>query len=155
MKELFLNVINNGDYSLRDMLKKINLSYIHSELTDEEKVELEEMARNNAKAINDYAPIEERLEEAFRRIEALEKEVVSIGQQLVSNEETENEPSEEEVVEEYPEYVKPTGGHDAHMKGYKTTYKGKKFISLIDNNVWAPDEYPQGWKEVIEVKEVE
>ena len=41
------------------------------------------------------------------------------------------------------------------MKGYKTTYKGKKFISLIDNNVWTPDEYPQGWEEVVEVKEVE
>ena len=149
MKELFLNVIKNGDYSLRDMLKKINERHINNDLTDEEKVELEEMARNNAKPQNDYAPYEQRLDEAFRRIEALEK-------RLESNTET-DEPveGEEEVVEEYPEYVKPTGGHDAHMKGYKTTYKGKKFISLIDNNVWTPDEYPQGWKEVVEVKEVE
>ena len=149
MKELFINVINNGDYSLRDILRKINERHINNDLTDDEKNELEEMARNNAKAINDYAPMEQRLEEAFRRIEALEK-------RLESNTET-DEPveGEEEVVEEYPEYVKPTGGHDAHMKGYKTTYKGKKFISLIDNNVWTPDEYPQGWKEVVEVKEVE
>lgn len=165
MKELFINVINNGDYSLRDMLKKINERHINNDLTDEEKVELEEMARNNAKAINDYAPIEERLEEAFRRIEALESKNQSFEEWkewLLKNsnieiyyQEDNEEPSEEEVVEEYPEYVKPTGGHDAHMKGYKTTYKGKKFISLIDNNVWAPDEYPQGWKEVVEVKEVE
>ena len=151
MKELFLNVINNGDYSLRDMLKKINLSYIKSELTDDEKNELEEMARNNAKAINDYAPMEQRLDEAFRRIEALEDKVKA----LEGTETDEPVEGEEEVVEEYPEYVKPTGGHDAHMKGYKTTYKGKKFISLIDNNVWTPDEYPQGWEEVVEVKEVE
>ena len=146
MKELFINVINNGDYSLRDMLKKINERHINNDLTDEEKVELEEMARNNAKAINDYAPYEQRLEEAFKRIEALEDKVKAL-----EGAET-DEPSEEEVVEEYPEYVKPTGGHDAHMKGYKTTYKGKKFISLIDNNVWTPDEYPQGWKEVKEVE---
>ena len=124
MKELFLNVIKNGDYSLRDMLKKINLSYIKSELTDEEKVELEEMARNNAKAINDYAPMEQRLEEAFRRIEALESRVKAL-----EGTDT-DEPSEDEEqvggevggqVEEYPEYLNPTGGHDAHMKGYKTT----------------------------------
>ena len=146
MKELFINVISNGDYSLRDMLKKINERHINNDLTDEEKVELEEMARNNAKAINDYAPIEERLEEAFRRIEELENKVKALEGN--EDEPIEDEPSEEEVVEEYPEYVKPTGGHDAHMKGYKTTYKGKKFISLIDNNVWTPDEYPQGWKEV-------
>ena len=75
MKELFINVINNGDYSLRDMLKKINLSYIKSELTDDEKNKLEEMARNNAKAINDYAPMEERLEEAFKEIKALKDRV--------------------------------------------------------------------------------
>ena len=149
MKELFINVINNGDYSLRDMLKKINERHINNDLTDEEKVELEEMARNNAKAINDYAPMEERLEEAFRRIEALEDKVKAL-EGTETDEPVEGE--EEVVVEEYPEYVKPTGGHDAHMKGYKTTYKGKKFISLIDNNVWTPDEYPQGWKEVKEVE---
>ena len=147
MKELFINVINNGDYSLRDMLKKINERHINNDLTDEDKVELEEMARNNAKAINDYAPIEERLEEAFRRIEALENKVKEL-----EGTETDEPVEGEEIVEEYPEYVKPTGGHDAHMKGYKATYKGKKFISLIDNNVWTPDEYPQGWKEVKEVE---
>ena len=147
MKELFINVISNGDYSLRDMLKKINERHINNDLTDEEKVELEEMARNNAKAINDYAPIEERLEEAFRRIEALEDKVKEL-----EGTETDEPSGPVEEVEEYPEYVKPTGGHDAHMKGYKTTYKGKKFISLIDNNVWTPDEYPAGWEEVKEVE---
>ena len=148
IKKLFLNVINNRDYSLRDMLDKIMESYIKSELTKEDRVELEEMARNNAKAINDYAPMEERLEEAFRRIEELESKV----KELEGTETDEPVEGEEEVVEEYPEYVKPTGGHDAHMKGYKTTYKGKKFISLIDNNVWTPDEYPAGWEEVKEVE---
>ena len=150
-KKLFLNVINNRDYSLRDMLDKIMESYIKSELTKEDKVELEEMARNNAKAINDYAPIEERLEEAFKEIKALKDRVKAL-EGTETDEPVEDEEQVGGQVEEYPEYVKPTGGHDAHMKGYKTTYKGKKFISLIDNNVWTPDEYPQGWKEVKEVE---
>lgn len=147
MKELFINVINNGDYSLRDMLKKINLSYIKSELTDDEKVELEEMARNNAKAINDYAPIEERLEDAFRRIEALENKVKAL-----EGTET-DEPVEGE--EEYPPFKQPLGGHDSYMIGDKCSENGKKYVSLIDGNNWSPSVYPQGWEEVIEVKEVE
>lgn len=147
MKELFLNVINNGDYSLRDMLKKINLSYIKSELTDEEKVELEEMARNNAKAINDYAPIEERLEEAFRRIEALENKV----KELEGTETDEPVEGEEEVVEdEYKEWKQPLGGHDAYKVGDKVTFNGKKYVSLIDGNNWSPSVYPMGWEEVVE-----
>lgn len=150
MKELFLNVISNGDYSLRDILRKINLSYIKSELTDEEKVELEEMARNNAKAINDYAPVEVRLEEAFRRIEALESKVKAL-----EGTETDEPVEGEEVVEEYPEYVKPTGGHDAYKIGDKVTFNGKRYVSLIDGNNWSPSVYPQGWEEVVEVKEVE
>ena len=148
MKELFLNVINNGDYSLRDMLKKINERHINNDLTDEEKVELEEMARNNAKAINDYAPIEERLEEAFRRIEALESKV----RELEGTENDEPVEGEEVVVEEYPEYVQPTGAHDAYKKGDKVTLNGKRYVSLIDNNVWNPNIFPMGWEEVKEVE---
>lgn len=151
MKELFINVISNGDYSLRDMLKKINERHINNDLTDEEKVELEEMARNNAKAINDYAPIEERLEEAFRRIEALESKV----RELEGTETDKPVEGEEVVVEEYPEYVQPTGAHDAYKKGDKVTLNGKRYVSLIDGNNWSPSVYPQGWEEVIEVKEVE
>ena len=48
---------------------------------------------------------------------------------------------------EYPDFVQPTGAHDSYKKDDKVTYKGKKYISTIDNNVWAPDAYPQGWKE--------
>lgn len=153
MKELFLNVINNGDYELRDILRKINERHINNDLTDDEKTELEDLARKNANPQNSYAPVEVRLEEAFKRIEALEKKLVSIVQQLVSNEGTEtDEPveGEEVVVEEYPEYVQPLGGHDAYRKGAKITFNGKKYVSLIDGNNWTPIDYPQGWEEVVE-----
>lgn len=39
---------------------------------------------------------------------------------------------------------------NAYMKGDKVKYNGKVYESLIDNNVWAPDAYPAGWKEVTE-----
>ena len=35
-----------------------------------------------------------------------------------------------------------------YMKGDRVTYNGKVYESTIDNNVWAPDAYPQGWKEI-------
>lgn len=49
-------------------------------------------------------------------------------------------------VEEWPEWVQPTGSADAYSKGDKVTYKGIHYISLIDANVWAPDVYPAGWQ---------
>ena len=36
-----------------------------------------------------------------------------------------------------------------YMTGDKVKYKGVVYESTVDNNVWAPDAYPQGWKEVI------
>lgn len=39
---------------------------------------------------------------------------------------------------------------NAYKKGDKVTYNGKIYESLIDNNVWSPDGYPAGWKEVEE-----
>lgn len=39
---------------------------------------------------------------------------------------------------------------NAYMKGDKVRYNGKIYESLIDNNVWSPDGYPAGWKEIVE-----
>lgn len=56
----------------------------------------------------------------------------------------------EPTPETYPDFVQPTGGHDAYNTGDRVTYQGKVYESTIDANVWAPDAYPQGWK-LIEV----
>ena len=37
-----------------------------------------------------------------------------------------------------------------YMAEDKVKYDGKIYVSLIDNNVWSPVDYPAGWKEVIE-----
>ena len=44
-----------------------------------------------------------------------------------------------------PEWQQP-GSTNPYMKGDKVTLDGKVYESLIDNNVWKPDEYPAGWK---------
>lgn len=43
-----------------------------------------------------------------------------------------------------PKWVQPVGATDAYNKGDIVEYNGKKYISTIDANVWAPDVY--GWE---------
>jgi len=49
-------------------------------------------------------------------------------------------------IEEWPEWVQPTGAQDAYNTGDRVTYNGNRYISTIDNNVWSPEAYPAGWE---------
>lgn len=49
-----------------------------------------------------------------------------------------------------PEWVQPDSTNP-YMIGDKVKFEGKVYQSLIDNNVWSPTAYPQGWEEVNEV----
>ena len=52
------------------------------------------------------------------------------------------------IASDYAEWTQPQGAHDAYMKGDKVSYNGKKYESAIDYNVYSPEAYPAGWKEV-------
>lgn len=43
-----------------------------------------------------------------------------------------------EPGDEWPEWIQPTGAHDAYMKDDKVNHNEQHWISLIDNNVWEP-----------------
>ena len=47
-------------------------------------------------------------------------------------------------IDEYPEWVQPTGAHDAYNTGDKVSYNGKRYVCTIDANSYAPDVY--GWE---------
>ena len=51
-------------------------------------------------------------------------------------------------LDEYPEWVQPTGAHDAYAKGAKCSHNGKHWISDYDANIWEPGVY--GWSEVVD-----
>ena len=55
-----------------------------------------------------------------------------------------------EVVEEgaTPEWVQPTGEHDAYQTGDQVTFEGDVYESVIDGNTWSPAAYPQGWEKI-------
>ena len=46
-------------------------------------------------------------------------------------------------IEEYPEWVQPTGAHDAYNIGDKVTYNGNRYVCAVNGNVYAP--YVYGW----------
>lgn len=48
----------------------------------------------------------------------------------------------------YPDFVQPSGAHDAYNTGDIVMYNGTAYRSLIDGNVWSPDAYPAGWEVV-------
>lgn len=64
---------------------------------------------------------------------------------------TEPEPGDGE--EDIPAFVQPTGAHDAYQTGDRVTYNGHIYESTINNNVWSPDTYPQGWTDLGAVEE--
>ncbi len=44
-----------------------------------------------------------------------------------------------------PAYRAPTGAHDAYAEGDRVSFDGAVWRSLIDGNVWAPDELMRAW----------
>ena len=48
--------------------------------------------------------------------------------------------------QEFPEWIQPTGAHNAYAKGDKVSHNDKHWISDLDNNVWEPG--VSGWTEV-------
>lgn len=51
--------------------------------------------------------------------------------------------------EGYPVWTKPSGAHNAYNTGDIVDYNGTLYKSLIDGNIYSPDEYAPGW-EVVE-----
>jgi hypothetical protein len=51
---------------------------------------------------------------------------------------------EDSGVQEFPEWVQPTGAHDAYAIGAIVSRNGKLWISIVASNVWEPGSY--GWE---------
>lgn len=49
-------------------------------------------------------------------------------------------------LEEWPEWVRPTGAHDAYHKDAKVSHNGEHWMSDYDGNIWEPGVF--GWRKV-------
>lgn len=154
MFNIFKNVIETSDFDLRDILNKIEESYIKSSISKEEQTELEEMARQHAKPENSYADVQKQIDDLAQKIKELQVTINANAQGMSAIKEAVEQlggvitPPAEQPTEEYPEYKQPTGAHNAYKIGDKITYKEKHYECIFNGCVWTPDDYPQGWKEV-------
>lgn len=156
MYEIIKSVINEGRYELSDILTKIDTIWIQGDITEEQKTELVLLAQEKAKPENSYAPLQKQVDTLFANYAEIAKqvgintlEIANIKAKMEEGGTIVPEP-EPEPDEEWPEYVAPTGAHDAYNTGDKITYKGKHYICQMDGSVWPPDVYPAGWMEATE-----
>lgn len=137
MYEIIKNVIISGRFELSDMLKKIDTVWIQGGIDEEQRTEVIALARENAIPENSYS-IQKQLDTLFQNQADMAARILALEGYSGSAE-----------PEEYPEWKQPTGTHDAYNIGDKVTYKGVKYICQMDDCVWSPDAYPDGWAEML------
>lgn len=148
MYNVIKNVINAKNYELSDILNKINTMWITGTLTDSQRTELLEEARTNATPENSYVGTQRQIADIWEKLKEQDKEIQSLKSMLSDT------PEEPIPEEEYPEYINPTGAHDAYHAGDKVTYNGVRYICIAPEGVavvWSPDVYPAYWEVVTEL----
>lgn len=131
MKKIFETVIEKGGYDLAKLLEKIDTYHIEGKLTDQERDELYELARQTPVAQYDAAAEIEKLWAAIRELQA-------------------GGNGDPPPDDQWPEYVQPTGAHDAYQTGAQVTFNGQKCRCIMDNCVWSLSVYPAAWEIVTE-----
>lgn len=140
MYSIIQSVINAGSFELTDILRKIDTLWLQGDIDDDRRTELIDAARDKADPSASYAPLQEQLNKLAEKIKAIEDRVTHIEP---------GAPDEPPVVDEWPEFVQPTGAHDAYNTGDKITYNGEHYTCQMDGCVWSPEAYPQAWKKEV------
>ena len=128
VKPMIESTILSGDYELDKILSSIDLYHIEGSLTDEERRELIDLARENAKI--HYK--EDDITQLFDRLHALEERVTKL--------------EGTEVAEKYPEYEDDRW----YFSGEGVTFEGTKYTCIAKKTKFSPSEKPKDWQEVVE-----
>lgn len=148
MYQIIKSVIESGRYELSDMLNKIDRTWLQGNITEEQMTELVTLAREKATPENSHASLQNQVSKLFGIVAEHAKAIKANADEITLLRGGTVTPP---VQEEYPEYVQPSGAHDAYNTGDKMTYTDdKRYICQMDGCVWNPDTYPQAWKEVTE-----
>ena len=143
MYKIIKDVLENGEFELNDILYKINKMWIESEITEEEKTELDSLARHKAN-INNSIDVLNKLKEMDLRILNCENEIAILKG-------TAEKPGEPEKVT-YPEYMPGKW----YYRGDSCSQNGKNYTCIAPEGqvcVWSPNEYPTYWQEVTDSTE--
>lgn len=135
---IFEQVISRGGFDLSAMLARIDEYHIEGKIDDDERDALYADARAHAHPQYNYDSEIEAIWAAIRALQEAVEALESGGSEPGSG--------ETEPADEWPEYVQPTGAHDAYQVGDKITYNGVHYVCKLANCVWSPDAYPAGWE---------
>jgi acyl-CoA reductase-like NAD-dependent aldehyde dehydrogenase len=129
MYGIIKDVIKSKNYELTDMLAKIDKRCFENQITEEERDELQALARANAdmtKSIDVFA----KLQELEMRIKTME---------------------EKKADEPTDEVIEPFVLGKWYYNGDKCSENGKNFICTAPEGTvctWSPSNYPPYWKEI-------
>ena len=127
VKPMIESTILSGDYELDKILSSIDLYHIEGSLTDEERRELIDLARENAKT--QYEPDSE-FQRVWYALHELEQRVAVL---------------EGTPEETYPPYDPNT----TYFAGDGVTFEGQKYDCICDRNKgtkFSPSEKPKDWQ---------
>jgi len=134
MYGIIKSVIENRNYELTDMLKKIDVLWIQGNITESERDELITLARENAE-VKQSIDILLKLEELDKRVKALEES------------KTDNPGDEDPVETTDPDYEVGKW----YYAGDVVKFEGKSYKCIAPEGqvcTWSPVDYPAYWEEV-------
>lgn len=126
--------ITQGRFDLEHILEAVETYYIEGKLNAADREALIAMAREKAQApvvAQDEIP---RLWEEINAIKARLADLEGGGADGGND-------------GEWPEYVQPTGAHDAYYSGDRVTFGGRRYLCVSSGAcVWDPDVMPGAWE---------
>lgn len=128
IKGIFEQTILRGGFDLAEMLERIDLYNVEAKITDEERESLYALARQHARPQYNYDTEIEAIWAAIRELQQAQ------------------EGRGAEPDDEWPQFVQPTGAHDAYSVGDKVTFNGARYVCKMANCVWSPAVYPEAWE---------
>ena len=140
MVNTLFSVIRSQKYDLATLLDRIRYYHAAGSITT---MQMEELIREARIHAADTLEIDAKTEimALWDAVHDLQKAIAGM-----------TEPPEDDGGEgqEIPDFIQPTGAHDAYNDGDIVRYQGDIWRCIINNCVWAPDVYPAGWEKVEE-----
>lgn len=138
MVNTLYSVIRSRRYNLATLLDRIHYYHAAGDITT---AQMEELIRAARECAADTLEIDAKTE-----ILALWDAVHELQRKIAGTDTPPEDDGGEEP--EIPEFIQPTGAHDAYNDGDMVSYQGEVWRCIMNNCVWAPDVYPAGWEKV-------
>lgn len=141
MKNLIKTTIENGNYKLQDIQKKLKRLFWDGDLSETEYTELMEQARQHSNSEAEKPEMKKMLQTLIAKVDDMEKRLNAL-----EGNGGENSPA---VPGEYTDWKPWDGVSKDYVNGAIVRYNGELWQSTYEwQNVWQPGVY--GWEKYTE-----